>query len=963
MQSKLGCKQNNDAACLNTFMSDPEQDGTYGFVTNKLPVGEYEAQVVVNGNKDDLYGDGGKGGKPVKLSVKQANQEVFFGFDAASGAVTVSTVGAPKGNIAKQKAHWIGKNTLMWGVIGDAKYSYELHYSPDAKLQLDATGIVGGAKIAVKYDEAGGGKAVEKFPHLAKLAAFKIDAPNVKALLKGQLALLARDDKGNVIDTTGVQIAGVLDDVYAGRAKQQTLGVSWQGNRPTLRVWAPTAKRAVLRLFDNATTDQFRAIPMRLDSSSGVWSANGPATWKEKFYLYEIEVFAPRTGKIEKNLVTDPYSLSLSVNSKRSQIVNLRDAKWMPKDFFKSGKPALVAPEDAVIYELHIRDFSIDDESAPQAVRGKFAGLAQIESNGGKHLQSLAAAGLTHVHLLPAFDIASINEDATRRNEIDPKALAKFPPDSDEQTKAIEAIRDADGFNWGYDPFHYTVPEGSYATDPNGAQRINEFRLMVQTLNGMGLRVVMDVVYNHTNASGQDEKSVLDKIVPNYYHRLNGEGAVERSTCCENTATEHAMMEKLMIDSVTTWAREYRIDGFRFDLMGHHLLSNMKNVRAALDSLTPAKDGVDGKSILLYGEGWNFGEVANNARGVNATQLNLAGSGIGSFSDRLRDGVRGGSPFSDPRVAGFASGLFFASNSAGNESVDSQKNKLLVLSDWIRLGLAGNLKDYEFETAFGKKKGEAIQYNGAPAGYALDPQETIHYASAHDNETIFDKIQWASAESATMTDRVRMNNLANAVVMFSQGIPFFHAGDDILRSKSLDRDSYNSSDWFNALDWTYETNGWGRGLPPSIKDRWAIAKPLLADAKRKPAKDDILFARDVFRELLQIRKSSKLFRLQTGDEIKKRVTFFNTGSGQVAGLIVMRIDGDGLSDPFKQMVVALNTSPNAQTVSDNSFKGAKFELHPVQAKSVDRALSEAKFDSTAGTFVAPGRSAVVWVVR
>src|SRR5512145_2700531 len=189
---------------------------------------------------------------------------------------------------------------------------------------------------------------------------------------------------------------------------------------------------------------------------------------------------------------------------------------------------------------------------------------------------------------------------------------------------------------------------------------------MVQALNQAGLRVVMDVVYNHTNASGQEAKSVLDKIVPGYYHRLNADGAVETSTCCQNTATEHAMMRKLMVDSVVTWATQYKVDGFRFDLMGHHMLDDMKAVRAALDALTLENDGVDGKLIYVYGEGWDFGEVANNARGKNATQLNIAGTGIGVFNDRLRDAVKGGSPFSDPRDQGFVTGLGFTSND--NES-------------------------------------------------------------------------------------------------------------------------------------------------------------------------------------------------------------------------------------------------------------------------------------------------------
>jgi len=370
----------------------------------------------------------------------------------------------------------------------------------------------------------------------------------------------------------------------------------------------------------------------------------------------------PSTGKIETNLVTYPYSFSLSMNGARSQIVDLNDPELKPPGWDSLTKPPLDIPEDIVIYELHIRDFSISDKTVPEELRGTYKAFTVKDSNGMKHLAELAQAGLTHVHILPAFDIASVNEDKSTWQSVDSETLKSYPPDSDQQSIAVSALTGTDGFNWGYDPIHYTTPDGSYATDPNGTPRILEFRGMVQSLNESGLRVVMDVVYNHTNASGQSDNSVLDRIVPGYYHRLNADGNVEKSTCCENTATEHDMMDQLMISSVITWATQYKVDGFRFDLMGHHMLDNMIAVRAALDVLTLERDGVDGKSIYVYGEGWDFGEVANNARGKNATQLNIAGTGIGVFNDRLRDAVRGGNPFDDVRLQGFATGLVITNN-------------------------------------------------------------------------------------------------------------------------------------------------------------------------------------------------------------------------------------------------------------------------------------------------------------
>ena len=467
-----------------------------------------------------------------------------------------------------------------------------------------------------------------------------------------------------------------------------------------------------------------------------------------------------------------------------------------------------------------MRDFSANDPSVPDALKGTYKAFTLPDSNGVKHLKALEAAGLTHLHLLPVFDIATINENRAEWQAPDPAVLATFPPDSDQQQALLDPLRDKDGFNWGYDPLHYTVPEGSYSTNPDGTTRIVEFREMVEAVNQMGLRVVMDVVYNHTNDAGQNANSVLDRIVPGYYHRLNNTGEVESSTCCANTASEHAMFEKLMIDSLVTWAKYYKIDAFRFDLMGHHMKSNMLNVRAALDALTLAKDGVDGKSIYLYGEGWNFGEVANNARGVNATQANMAGTGIGTFSDRLRDAVRGISPFAAGadllRSQGFANGSYYDPTATITGTLDQQKATLLLQTDQTMLGMAGNLANYVFTDRTGKLvKGSQVDYNGQPAGYTADPQENISYIDKHDNQTLFDINVYAAPATTSMADRVRIENVGRSTILLGQGVPFIHAGGDILRSKSLDRDSYNSGDWFNRIDWTYGKNNFGVGLPPA----------------------------------------------------------------------------------------------------------------------------------------------------
>jgi pullulanase len=863
-------------------------------------------------------------------------------------------------------------------VIGSPRYSYELHASLDGALSLGADGVTGGEQLALEFTSAGPGAALEQFPQLAGFSALKIapaDQGRLRELIRGQLAVVVRDENGDVLDASGLQIPGALDALFP---YDGPLGVSWESDpnvarevfTPVFRLWAPTARAVTLLRYETGdpAAEPVESLPMLFDEATGVWQIAGGEEWREQFYLYDVEVYVPRENAVVVNRVTDPYSFSLSTNSARSQIVDLADPELAPAGWEEVAKPPLEAPEEIVLYELHVRDFSITDASVPEELRGTFAAFGVAESAGMNHLRELAAAGVTHVHLLPVFDIATIEEDAALRVEPEFAALAALPPDSPEQQALIAPIRDQDGFNWGYDPLHYTAPEGSYSSDPAGTQRVVEFREMVQGLNESGLRVVMDVVYNHTNASGQSERSVLDRIVPGYYHRLDAEGNVASSTCCANTATEHRMMEKLMVDSVVTWATQYKVDGFRFDLMGHHMKRNMLAVRAALDALTEEQHGVDGRGIYVYGEGWDFGEVAQNARGENATQLNMGGTGIGTFSDRLRDGVRGGGPFDDPRIQGFASGLFTDPSDYDEQGdAEAQRAALLAESDWIRLGLAGNLKAYRLVAADGRElSGEQILYNGAPAGYTEDPQEQIVYVSAHDNETLFDAIQLKAPAGATVEERARMAVLGLSITALSQGIPFFHAGDELLRSKSLDRNSYNSSDWFNRIDWSGQENTFGSGLPPAGDNEasWPLMQPLLADAALRPTPELMQATYAQFRELLQIRRSTPLFRLRDAEQVQRMVSFPNTGPEQLPGLIVMRISDNGAErlDPnIGEVIVLFNAAPEAATFSDAAFQGAGLALHELLAASVDERAASSSFDAASGAFTVPGRTTAVFV--
>jgi pullulanase-type alpha-1,6-glucosidase len=669
-----------------------------------------------------------------------------------------------------------------------------------------------------------------------------------------------------------------------------------------------------------------------------------------------VDVIVNGAGLV-RNLVTDPYSVSLATDSARSYIADLDSPSLKPKDWDRTPSPLLVkAQTDMVVYELHVRDFSVNDPTVPAAHRGKYAAFTDTGSNGMRHLQALSKAGLTDVHLLPVYDIASVPETG---------CAAPAPdggPDSEAQQALVKKTADTDCFNWGYDPWHYNAPEGSYATAPEiGARRIIELREMVQNLHRAGLRVGMDVVYNHTFASGQNAKSVLDRIVPGYYHRLNSDGAVERSTCCDNTATENLMMGKLMTDSVALWATQYKIDSFRFDLMGHQ-------PRTVMEQLQERVNKAAGRRIQLIGEGWNFGEVANGARFVQASQLSLNGSGIGTFNDRQRDHARGGSAGDSGidmiKRQGYINGLAYDPNALAGER---PLTDLMRAADMVRAGLAGSIRSYRMTTADDNVRTlDAIDYGGQPAGYASEPGEAVNYVDNHDNQTLFDINALKLPAATSSAERARVQVLGMAIIAFSQGVAYFHAGVDTLRSKSLDRNSFNSGDWFNRLDWNYTDNYFGSGLPPfddNGKD-WPLLKPMLANPAIKPRPSDIAFARDAFRDLLRIRASSTLFRMRSAEEIRQRLRFFNVGSRQQPAVIGARLDGSGYAGAgFETIDYFINVDKVAHVIVDPEARGKAMRPHPVHlaAGAADRRSASASYDADTGTFSIPPRTAVVFV--
>lgn len=518
------------------------------------------------------------------------------------------------------------------------------------------------------------------------------------------------------------------------------LGAVWTKEAAQFRVWAPTAEKVILQLYRSGNgEDMLQGISMNKDIC-GTWITRVVGDLNGIYYLYAVTVEG------ETKEAVDPYARAVGVNGSRGMVIDLRATD--PPGFLEEEKPAFLNAADAVIYELHIRDFSVDFSSG-MLYKGKYPAFTETgtknsfgEKTGIDYLKEL---GITHVHLLPAFDYAAVDE-----------------------TKLTEPQ-----FNWGYDPKNYNVPEGSYSTDPyHGEARIREFKQMVHSLHRNGIRVIMDVVYNHT---AENFDSNFNRLVPGYYYRLAPDGSFSNASGCgSETASERAMMRKFILDSVLYWVREYHVDGFRFDLMGVHDITTMNEVRRVLNE---SENG-----ILVYGEGWTGGlsPLPDWERALKVNIKNMD-TGIAAFNDNFRDGIKGS---------------VFSSSERGFVGCRNG------MEDTIKYGVAA-ATDHEGIDYW------KVLYSNSP--WAAEPVQCINYVSSHDNLTLWDKLKlagpWEKRE-----DLIKMNLLAAAIVMTSQGIPFFQAGEEFLRSKPLNEEktefegnSYCSPDSVNSLKWDLVT--------------------------------------------------------------------------------------------------------------------------------------------------------------
>ena len=579
------------------------------------------------------------------------------------------------------------------------------------------------------------------------------------------------------------------------------LGASWSKEQTFFRLWAPTATAVKINLYasgDYRENDLIEQVEMTSDVN-GTWVATVQGDLNGTYYTYVVDVDGIT------NEACDPYARAVGVNGKRAMVIDLDSTN--PEGWENDRDPHYDNTiTEAIIYELHVRDLSVDENSGI-VNKGKFLGLIETGTTTPEGiptgLDHIKALGVTHIHLLPSYDYGSVDETRLEDNV----------------------------FNWGYDPVNYNVPEGSYSTDPfHGEVRVKEFKQMVKGLHDNGISVIMDVVYNHVYSG---EEFCFNKIVPLFFSRVSTDGQFSAGSGCGNdTASERAMVKKYIVDSVKYWADEYHIDGFRWDLVG---LIDTETINEVIEEVHKTHP-----NIIFYGEGWTMSTQVTKDGYTMTTQVNSQETpGFAFFSDTLRDAIRGGN--SNNSKPGFVA-------NAG--------------------GFAGNISDC---------------FTGSPA-WCKSPAQSINYASCHDNHTLFDRIKMSTPD-ATFADRVKMNNLSAAIVLTSQGIPFIHAGEEMLRSKPLedgtfDHNSYRSSDEVNNLKW--------------------------ANLSQEEYQQTYAY----YQGLIEFRKAHPALCMTSAGEVAEKITKLGGLDFNVVGFHIAA----GANGEENELIVVFNPTPNASAV-------------------------------------------------
>jgi pullulanase len=603
----------------------------------------------------------------------------------------------------------------------------------------------------------------------------------------------------------------------------EDLGNGYQPEATSFRLWAPTASDVQVLLYESETGPLQRQIAMQRGESS-TWYARVSGDLQNWYYLYQVTVHGMTQNAI------DPYVKAIAVNATRGMIIHLPETN--PPGWHEDGYVALAHPQDAIIYEVHVRDFSINPNSG-MTNRGKYLAFTESGTTGPDNVatgvEHLKELGITHVQFQPVQEFASVDE------------------------------QDPNQYNWGYDPRNFNVPEGAYTTTPHGTARVSELKRLVQSLHQEGVGVILDVVYNHTFAWYYSD---FDKIVPEYYYRTDATGNYTNGSGTGNElAAERPMVQKFILDSLTFWVREYHVDGFRFDLMALLGIETMKKVDERLHAINP--------HILLYGEPW-----AGGTSGLPANQLLTKGQqkglGLAVFNDHLRNSICGN--VFDRVGRGFATGA--------QGGVDE-----------IKRGVAGSIDDF-----------------------ADSPQESINYVTSHDNYTLWDKIALSNPEDAE-TDRIKMDELAQAVILTSQGIAFLQGGEEMLRTKGGNNNSYNAGDAVNQFDWSRKAHYW---------KVWRY-----------------------YAGLIHLRRSHPAFRMRSAGDVQAHLSLLNSPENTV----MFELSGHANGDSWETILVIYNPTKD----------GVLFTLPPGKwtiVVSQDR-ISEDYLGRTSGKVSVPAISCMI----
>ena len=597
------------------------------------------------------------------------------------------------------------------------------------------------------------------------------------------------------------------------RYPKDDLGAVYRPQATTMKLWTPMAASVSVALFEDATNPSVSLTPMTCDSK-GLWSVTINGDLAGKYYLYQIAL-PGADGRVPAVVqVNDPYARGCSANSGRTLIYD--PVKTNPEGWERDQFVGLKNNVDAMLYEVHIRDFSINTNSGTSPdQRGKYLGMVEPGTKnpagaktGIDHLKEL---GITHVHLLPVNEYAS----------------------GDERQKVDEYT----WYDWGYDPVLYEAPEGSYATDPDGAARQMEFKQMVQAFHRQHIGVVVDVVFNHTAGIGLEPSSIFDKVYPGYYYRTNAAGHYANATGCGNEfASERPMARKLIVDTVKYWLKEYHVDGFRFDLMGILDRDTMLEVYHEARRINP--------DVIIYGEGWDMERLLPAT--MMMTQANIQGTGIAAFNDGIRDNIKG--DCGNKTARGFVQG-------AGPPYGGMERFKLNI-------------------------KGQSTGRDATKSIEVASPNETVNYASVHDDPCLWDKLQ-LSAPDVPENLRINMDKLAAGIVLTAQGVPFILAGDEFLRSKNLVSNSYNDNDpRVNPINWNLKTQH------PEVFN--------------------------YYRGMIALRKSHPAFRMTEKAAVDQALDFATNVPGNLVAYVI-RNHANG--DSWKNILVIYNGSARSRDVA------------------------------------------------